>query len=235
MGGSMPMKNKRSEAGYSLVEILVACGLLGILVVFSQNFVRFNLNFEQHIADRYDLMTVSQDLQRRVDCKKLPKTCTQGKTLTLFDKKDASIVVDAARSSKIKRWTMAAECGPQNDVLVRVAMQNPSGEFIRDPVSKKILNWEHDLSVLMPAGTLCAKGGEVDETNSNPNVSIIAGPACVVTRKSQLPCNPVQPPPCAVGSNSTGQTLDTFGGSGDNKASTSSFGQRWLRYCMKGD
>lgn len=224
------MKFPSKQSGFGMVEMLVGTTLISMVAILGLKQMQKTDSMRAKFEDRYKLDALGYDIQRDVDCSKVPKSCSSGTTISLYGR-DGSVLIAADKSSRKKGWNFAAQCVGQNRFEVRVAKFDANHKFFPDPVTKQNLDWNHPQAVIFPEGTLCSisptKAAETDD-----NITVMAGDGCLVSSPKDLPCTPPQPPVCSGGYVSTGITIDTFGGA-DGLRSQGLYGQRWLRYCAK--
>lgn len=228
----MPIKKTRAEAGFSIMEVIVCTGLLGIAAYVAQSQMLLTFKYNAQTESRQDLMAVGHDIQRRVDCDELPATCSVGTFLELKDKKTGEGFIKSDRSSSIRGWNVAVECGTDNTILVRGAKPNPKGGFFKEPLTGLDLSWNNPNNVIFPAGALCSAELTPIAGPVNLDVGMVSGSPCVVMTTSELPCPAPQPPSCNIGYVSSGLSLDTFGGE-NSSVGNEVYGQRWTRYCVE--
>jgi len=229
----MSIISKPSEAGFSLIEVIISAGLLGLIAYVAQTQMLLNMKFNKLNNDRYELIEVAHDIERLIDCSSVPKVCpvSAGTYLDLKSKKGGNLITKD-RTSTIKDWRIAAECAPQNTILVRGAKVDKKGAFVKDPLNGKLMDWKDKKGIIFPAGSLCSAALLPPPPQLDLDVGMVSGPACVVTTRSALPCNAAPPPDCNTGYVSSGLSLDTFGGE-NSQVADEVFGQRWTRYCVQ--
>lgn len=233
MGGNVQI-NQNTQAGFTLVEALVSMALVGIVLYITQKLLLSNLEFSKHTSDRYDLIQIAHDIERRIDCSKAPTVCPMASPFPkdLVDQTGGELIkID--KTSKFRGWTVAAECGPQDTIVVRGAQPLPYGGFIKDPVTKMARDWANNKNIIFAPGILCSTKLKEAAAPVDLDLGIIAGPACVVTVREKLPCPAPDPPDCKAGYYTSGIALDTFGGYDTGGHESEVFGQRKVRYCIK--
>ncbi len=235
MGGVMPIKSNQRQDGYSLVEVLVAAALLGLVLYIAQTQMLMNFKFNKQQTDRYELIELGHNIERLVDCPKVPKVCpvtNPVKFIELQNKKTNNVLIEKDTGSRFGEWTVAAECAPDNTIVLRAAKLDGKGTPYKDPLTNKPMDWADLNGVIFPAGALCSAERAPAGIPADLDVGMVAGPACVVPDETNLPCSPPLPPPCNAGYDDAGMTIDTFGGE-NSSVGTSVSGQRWLRYCLQ--
>ena len=224
------MKLRSNQQGYTLLELIVGVGLGCLLVVFLARQFGLSFTFDKHVAGRYDLLQMSHDIEQRIDCKRLPSSCPLGKSVTVFQKKDGAVLIEADRSTKIKGWNLAAECGSQNQILIRVAQIGPTGAFVKDPLTLQLLDWKDKRGILLAEGLICPSSSMAPMSKGFNTSKIISGEPCFTASKFEA-CSPPAPPDCGLGFVSIGTTLDAFGGEGTETIRKPIYGRRWIQYC----
>jgi len=232
MGGILRITRSDRQSGFSLIEALVSMALMGVVIYFAQSQLKLNFMFSKQTTDRQDLIKISHDIERQIDCAKANIiTCSPGSRVEIPGK--TGVLIRTDEKSVFKGWNLRAECSAGNSFIIRAAKFDRSGKrFEKDGLTGKLLDWDNKNGVLFNEGMLCGASSTPPAPPADLDVVIIAGPSCVVNAMADLPCAASAPPECLDGYTSTGVTLDTFGGS-DSNVINDVFGQRWIRYCVK--
>ncbi len=207
---------KKRERGFGFIELIVGLGLLSALGYAAYNLYQNNMTITSSATDRFNKLQLSHDVEREVDCEKLPKECSPGTAITLRRKKGGDILIQADGSTRMNDWNLIARCGKTNRLEIDIR---------RLPAPGKNSEWQ----TLFEEGLICPN--QVFDGSLDSRLVIVSGSPCYVYKRSALPCPAKIPPPCAAGFANLGVSLDTFGGLG--VADDGVFGQRWNRYCGK--
>jgi hypothetical protein len=226
----MPVKKLHPSSGIGMLETLIGIAILGIILPFAYKMLIQSRQFGASSEDRLNLRSVARMIENHVDCPNLPTTCTAQQLIAL-PRKNGGTLVAANGQTLLLGWRVRALCTSSNQFKVQVARLGPKGEFVKDPLTGQILDWDAPRNTIFAEKMLC---GSQPPAAGTPSIDIFqakSGSSCLVSNPSLLPCNPPTPPACDPGFSTRGVSLDTFGGT--DGTVPSSFGQRWIRYCAK--
>jgi len=145
---------QHSEAGTTLVEILVALALLGvgttIFIQYSKTILA-NRNAAEMIRERTLIRTM---LINSTACEKA-LACKGSELRELKDTEGRTLVNDQGTST-YGNWQVQAQCQPDKSIQVNVT-SSINGKFKIDPVTRKPLNLKNKAGLLLQPGALCGK------------------------------------------------------------------------------
>lgn len=157
------------DQGASLVEVIMAMGLMGILSIGIMKFFDNNNRLVQNTNIKMDKQAIILDLQSRAICPDqaiLLASC--GAPGVLVDLKDAAGKIIVSKSgSKFGHFTVRAECNSsKNAIVIRLTRLSDSGtvnstadaDFKPDPLTSKIIKWTDPGSLGQPVGTNFCSG-----------------------------------------------------------------------------
>lgn len=152
---------RRSEAGFSLIEILISIGILGIsATVFTQYTQRIRAN--QQAAEFLRFRTqITSMLINSTDCKNIVG-CVEGQLRELRDS-EGRVLVNALGTSTYGPWQVQAKCQADKTLEVRLS-STANGKFRRNPLTNEELDLKTKSGVIFDEGMICGKL----ENNSQP-------------------------------------------------------------------
>jgi hypothetical protein len=172
--------SKIQENAFSMVSAIVGLGVASIIVMFVSQMLSQSMKGQKSTEIRADRLAIARHILARVDCSKsfLPTTCDTTGPKILRDKDNAVLIKNASPETKFGSFSIKVECSSNgNFLLARAAILTASGtltstsdsHFIADPLSKKVVNWSNELSLLYPEGVgVCA------ETGASPSASVLS-------------------------------------------------------------
>lgn len=170
-----------AEAGSTIIDALVA---LAILAAALAAFIPYGKSImdKRTSADLIRQRTLIKTmLLSAVSCEKIG-ACAGNETRALIDRDDRVLVL-ADGTSTYGPWQVRAQCRDDQTIDVRVAsIQN--GEFRKDPVNGRILNWDNPESVIIRAGVLC---GKLTEAKIDNEIVPLRGKICLHTKGTCAP------------------------------------------------
>ena len=151
---------ENSQRGSSLISVLVAVGIAGILTTGVSSILTQALRGQERVTQSSELTAIRQTLLARTNCAltlaPVPTACNGA--VALKDK-NGKVLVDVA-GTKIGKWTLKATCVPTTDlptnptggdheIVVWAARPTNSGYFT-DPLTKKDQNFANPQGRLYP-------------------------------------------------------------------------------------
>ncbi len=220
---------RRSEAGYGMVEMMVAMGLTGLIAGAAYAFYHLTDRFSHSTQDRYTVRSISRHISDNISCQRLPSSCKPGEGLTFYDR--FGKVMIAPGGTKMRDFTLRAICTGKKSFVVYAARLDAKGAVVKDSLTGEKKTWMSDKSAIFTDRSLCTTftGNDGD---SESGVQIISGKACLVGSRSLLPCEPEWPAACPRGYINSGTSRDSFGGETESRGAPI-FGMRYVRYCIK--
>jgi hypothetical protein len=175
-------KNSNSQCGFSLISVMVAVAIGGIVAASIATMIGNGMKGEQSLSLKMDRLIVAQTLFTSVSCSNtLPGTCTPGalQTLRRVSKTGvvSTMVTNTGAGTRFGQLAVRAECNATGDgLIVRAAYLNPKAsittsnlaDFRPDPLTGKKYTWADDQTKLYPDGIeLCDGSG----SGTGPNLS----------------------------------------------------------------
>lgn len=159
---------KSRAAGMSLVSVLMAVGIMGIVALGLSRLVTNSQDGIRSVELRGDLETIRQLLMAQVDCtstfaenkitdKNQKSQCPGpgGKGLMLYRSTSSGArpftkgKLEADGSFQLGSWWIKATCDAEAETLViRAARKKKDGTFARDPLTNEVMNWNSSRGVL---------------------------------------------------------------------------------------
>jgi prepilin-type N-terminal cleavage/methylation domain-containing protein len=161
----------RGNAGMSLLEVLIAVGILGIVAVaFTKIFDNMNRG-QKNIELKMDRHAIALSIGARVSCPDLESAgspcTTSGKLVELKDRSNKTLISQSG--STFGSYTVRAECSPSKDGIILKAVRltgdgdvnSSDPKFFRpDPLTGKIVKWSDSTSLMQPSGAyICPSSG----------------------------------------------------------------------------
>ena len=163
------------QSGASIVGVLMAAAIGGVVVLAISKAMLNMMRTQTHLELKGDRLSVKNSIMRRVDCNttfttKVAKSCSPGKLVGLFhttaDGDQKTII--SKDGTRFGKWIYRAECNDDASGLTIRAARPKAGvdgikeknrnKFFKDPLTKKIITWDDDGSLLLPQGvSLCSK------------------------------------------------------------------------------
>ncbi|MCX6117202.1 MAG: hypothetical protein NT027_06655 [Proteobacteria bacterium] len=160
-------KKRLNEDGVSIVSVLVGVAISSIVAMLISEIL--GLSFRGMISNTLntDRRAIANLLISQVDCSQsfTSTTCTPASGLKILRDKNGAVIVNNVNSSssftRVGNFVLKAECTPDGKSLIaRATTLASSGtltstadaHFQQDPVSKKIINWSDDESLVFPVG-----------------------------------------------------------------------------------
>ena len=154
-------KNKNSH-GFSLVGVIVAIGILGLVMKFLISMLGDSSKFSKTMELKNDKQLLRLILTDRVSCTDTlkpygnPPLCNG--PIKVYDSAGRTLL--EAAGTKFGHWTIRASCevnAGSTDLMFRVARPNGAGGFFKDPTSGEVYSWNHKRAALFPAGlSICS-------------------------------------------------------------------------------
>lgn len=223
MDGPILKRLHQNQSGF--ISLPIVMGLVGLLLlVMHSTYKRAQdeLAREYHKELMTDKFEVLSALRYAKVCEAVPKSCSAGQRLDLFDKQGREIV-NRDGTHKISRWNVKVEClaNKSNQYWVYVARLNGT-EFLKDPLTGQLLQWKEisDLSSAcgsaLPNDTLFLRndcyGGIEGGTTVPSSFAALCGKACLT--KKYCSDNQVTFPQCPPGQRIVSRYLDRYGWGG---------------------
>ena len=195
---------KGKQRGLSLLGVLVACAILGIVAVSLSRMLGFSFVSQQSIVRKNDFEAIRQMVMSSISCDKTmaaigdPATAcsgTNGSVVALRNKSNGVIVNDSG-SHKIGKFTVVAKCFTSGLEIRAAALKpgatalvagsgggyefsNNPANFSPDPMTKKVTAWDSPSSLVFPAGS--APCGSAFGGSSSTPTSTACAPAQTIT------------------------------------------------------
>lgn len=202
MTSSAP-KVSGGQSGISLLGVIIALGILGIITVVMTQMLTNSMSTQQHLDNEEELRSLRVLIEKRLSCSKtitkaILATCSPnidlnaiaaGSFFSLKDKQDKYLGVrQSDGSTQMGSWSIKGRCTKSptvNTIQIAVAKTSKKGGFATDPLTKKPLSWAPLYPAKAPLATnLCTDEiiGDViddvvaDHIESKPmEVSKVAG------------------------------------------------------------
>lgn len=161
----------RSKSGLSLVSVLVALGISGIIAVAMRNILSNSFSAQSSITLRSDLEGLRRTLVVRTDCDRSFKpgiTCPSGTPVTLFTKSGAVLAKSSGQPSRMGKFALKAECNSDGDgLIVRAGLlrknknidASATADFLPDPLTSVVSTWSSPNTLLYPEGVILCPSG----------------------------------------------------------------------------
>ena len=121
----MHMKKLKSNSGFSLIAVMVALGITGLLINLINNSLSQQLKIVDYINFQSEKMDLKLALRSQIEC--------------------LAIDCDTERSSlpsSLGKWGIRGVCD-STGLIVEVRKYNPSGQPFLHPLTKVPMNWEN--------------------------------------------------------------------------------------------
>jgi len=162
------LKPWRSERGSSLVQVIIAIGVLGLGIKAINDQINFGMKAQKKLAVRSDLEAIKRMILKTVSCKDTytETTCPSTSSVAIKRRMGSNLVTFIPAQGKLfGNWAVKANCSPDNDGLIARAIyvdENANVSNIRaedilpDPLTGQKYDWNSAESMLFPAGiTFC--------------------------------------------------------------------------------
>ena len=161
------MNKWRSETGASLLTVMVAIGIGGIVFTWAMQHMLNMMNTQKHYEIRSDYIALHNYVRRKLDCPitlpSYPPACNSSgfiavKTTDGGTTKTLIAIPSGSLYSKVGDYSLRAKCIPcpsctnGKRILVEAAKLNSSG-FRKDPLTGKPIDWR-DLFEDIPLGCI---------------------------------------------------------------------------------
>jgi Tfp pilus assembly protein PilV len=212
----------RGQKGFGLVGVMVATAILstGVLLTLKSN--SKILQMRQHIELRADRNALKKTLLSSTNCRLLQQ-CEIDQTVTLYDY-DGNILVRANGQTRFDQWAVKAVCEADRSISVRVALMDEQGNFGRDPMNHRRIDWQSPAGQLIEKGILCQEG-----VGGQKDLRVLTGPTC---RPAQGSC---PPPDKSIGSANQPARMCCDDGSDGVKPSCPAKTQEFVAYWDRQD
>lgn len=216
------MSRRQSDAGMSLLSLIVSIGITGILALAISSMIRNGIAGNRHVELRGGLEDIRRSVRTRLSCEAATTACAGGADfVTPVDAKGRPLWEGkaGAQGAKVGDWNMRLRCVAGVPIPERARISG-SG-FVKDPLTNKQYGWE---GVFPPELSPC-EGSSTSETSRERGQFLVwrryvtstsrevGSPFCVtpntVSTESGCHCPKANP-----GKTITPKLLSTFGSLG---------------------
>lgn len=181
------LKLQGREDGASLVAVLVALGLTGIIATVVSSLMEQGMAGKSHFQNAGDREVLRRMMVSAVSCEDslTPGICSSPGAIVPLRRRhsNGSLSVIASSSgagTKYGKFTVRAECNATGDgLIIRAVMLADSGtlsstaaaDFRPDPLTKRVETWQTSKSLLMPDNVELCSGFET--TAVEPGINVV--------------------------------------------------------------
>ena len=123
-GGSLS-----SNSGMSLLSVIVAVGLLGVVAAGIARLSKSSNQAMKYQEMRQDRIHLKQALIRSVDCNSTGLTCPTNGAIQIMDKEGNELIASNDTGTKIGKWTIRARC-IGGEAFLQSPTLLPTGELV---------------------------------------------------------------------------------------------------------
>jgi|NOAtaT_7_FD_contig_21_3855916_length_1147_multi_9_in_0_out_0_1 hypothetical protein len=145
---------RSSQEGVTIVEVLVALGILGVVAVGLGRLMNNSMTAQRSVELRSDVEDLRRFIQTNLSCAKTfdsfpsrPVNCSGNIALR---RENGSIIV-ASGGQALGNWTLTARCeniGGQSGLSIYATRPAPGGGFLLDPLTRRPYDTNHPTSAL---------------------------------------------------------------------------------------